>query len=128
MLHQRDLITNVRAGTWKILSGDNAHSYDRCSGHQGMWGLWTGEMCVKSSKYTHTCKYMCMYTQRESQRLSVRAPGTHGTSTEVTAQRFLLVSWSIDFTIQIVVLHDELNKFKNTAKRTSCVCVYVQSL
>lgn len=71
--------------------------------------------------------YVYVHTETEPEAVSVRAPGTHGTSTEVTAQRFLLVSWSTDFTIQILVLHDELNKFKNTATHASCVCVYVQS-
>ena len=61
MLDQRDLITNVSTGTWKILSADNTHSSDRCSGHQGTRGLWTGETYVKSSEYIHTWKYMRMY-------------------------------------------------------------------
>ena len=67
---------------------------------------------------------MYVHVEREPEAVSVRAPGTHVTSTEITTQGFLLVSWSIDFTVQILVLHVELNTFKNTAKYTSvCLCV-----
>lgn len=70
---------------------------------------------------------MYVRAEREPEAVSGRAPGTHVTSTEITTQGFLLVSWSIDFTFQILVLHVELNTFKNTEMGCLvclCVCLF----
>ena len=60
----------------KILSGDKTNSYARPSGHQGTWGLWTGQMCVYSPKHKHTSVYM--YMEREGEG-GCESPGDHAT-------------------------------------------------
>lgn len=55
---------------------------------------------------------ICVCTCRERARgCEGQSTGTHVTSTEITTQWFLLVSWSIDFTIPIPILHFRLREF-----------------